>query len=256
MENINTKSLYNISNDLLDILNQIEENEGILDETLSNKLEITTNNLQEKVKSYVSIIKSLDDDIKLCKEEKKRLDNFRKSKELKLERLNKNLLEAVIQFGNTYKDNKYIDFGTGKVQTRYSNSVNVNEDLINAIGKIVLDYLEEIIFDNDIKESLDIDSCLSYINIQLKKYIYGDITINRNDLENILINITFTLNLSQLFDSNNFSILTDYYIFNDLDLKETKYTLETSKAELKKLLENDYDINIASLEKNINLNIK
>lgn len=255
MENINTKSLYNISNDLLDILNQIEENEGILDETLSNKLEITTNNLQEKVKSYVSIIKSLDDDIKLCKEEKKRLDNFRKSKELKLERLNKNLLEAVIQFGNTYKDNKYIDFGTGKVQTRYSNSVNVNEDLINAIGKIVLDYLEEIIFDNDIKESLDIDSCLSYINIQLKN-IYGDITINRNDLENILINITFTLNLSQLFDSNNFSILTDYYIFNDLDLKETKYTLETSKAELKKLLENDYDINIASLEKNTNLNIK
>lgn len=255
MENINTKSLYNISNELLDILNQIEENEGILDETLSNKLEITTNNLQEKVKSYVSIIKSLDDDIKLCKEEKKRLDNFRKSKELKLERLNKNLLEAVIQFGNTYKDNKYIDFGTGKVQTRYSNSVNVNEDLINAIGKIVLDYLEEIMFDNDIKESLDIDSCLSYINIQLKN-IYGDITINRNDLENILINITFTLNLSQLFNSDNFSILTDYYIFNNFDLKETKYTLETSKAELKKLLENDYDINIASLEKNTNLNIK
>ena len=50
-------SLYNISMELENLFAQIEEQEGEVTEEQLKKLEITENNLLEKVDNYVKVIK-------------------------------------------------------------------------------------------------------------------------------------------------------------------------------------------------------
>ena len=123
-------NIYNISQELLSIFNEIEENEGELTPELEEQLNITQESLKDKIKSYSNVVKMLENDIIEIKNEKVRLNNLQKSKEKTIERIKKIMIDAVDLFGDTTKSgNKYIDYGTGKVSIRNTQIVEIEEDI-------------------------------------------------------------------------------------------------------------------------------
>ena len=112
-------SIYNIQQDLLEIFDQIEANEGEITPELEEQLNITQEQFKSKIKDYSNVIKMLETDIAAIKEEKARLSDLQKSKEKNIERLKKIMVEAIENFGDTTKTGgKYVDYGTGKVSVR------------------------------------------------------------------------------------------------------------------------------------------
>jgi hypothetical protein len=131
-----SKSLFNISDEYIRLMNQIEENEGVLDEQLEKELEINQQQLEEKIKSYHHIIKEKEAEQQLIEDEKKRLSNLSKTKDNLIEHLKSKVLDAVNLFGYDGKSgNKKLDFDTLKVWTGARESVTIHDDfefLLNA----------------------------------------------------------------------------------------------------------------------------
>lgn len=122
------KSLFNISDEYIRLINQIEENEGVLDEHLEKELEINKQQLEEKIKSYYHIIKEKQAEIQLIKDENERLSKISKIKDNLIESIKHKVLDAVNLFGYTGKSgNKKLDFDTLKVYTGARESVEVND---------------------------------------------------------------------------------------------------------------------------------
>ena len=134
-------SIYNIQQELLDIFNQIEENEGEITPELEEKLKISQDEFKDKINSYTCVIRQLENDLNAIKEEKARLDAIKKSKEKTIERLKKVMIEAIQLFGNTSKTGvKFIDYGTGKVSLRKSESIELNDDKLKAFTNRFISY--------------------------------------------------------------------------------------------------------------------
>lgn len=101
-------SLYEISNDILRIFNDVEVAEGEITDEQYDALQIKQEELKEKLTNYVKAIKSWEVDEKALKDEKKRLNDRQTVFKNRIERLKKAMLEAVINFGETGKNNKFI----------------------------------------------------------------------------------------------------------------------------------------------------
>lgn len=94
------KTLYNINNDYLELISQVEEAEGVLTPELEQALTINKSELEVKSIAYVEIIKSNESYIERINNEIERLKNIKKSSENINEKLRKNLLHAVNIFGS------------------------------------------------------------------------------------------------------------------------------------------------------------
>ncbi len=132
-------NIFNIQEKYLSLLNEIEENDGLLEDGQEKELSIVEEELEDKLKSYYYIIKKLEGESKLIDDEIKRLSDAKKVKSNIIARLKTNMRDAVILFGETGKSgNKIIDYGTIKFYTRknevlqFSNIDNFyNVDYIN-----------------------------------------------------------------------------------------------------------------------------
>ena len=100
------QSLYEISDELLSIFNEIENNDGEVNEEQLQALEIAQENLQEKLASYKRAIRCWESDINACKEEEKRIKTARQVKENRIDKLKDRMLGAILQFGYEGKPNK------------------------------------------------------------------------------------------------------------------------------------------------------
>lgn len=130
------QSLYQISGELLNIFDTIEENGGEVSDELLSQLEITKDNLVEKLDSYVKLIKHYESNQVACKTEKKRVDELKKSYESKIENLKTRVLDAVKMFGNTDKKGiTRIELPTFKLSTRSSSAIEVNEERCNLLAR-------------------------------------------------------------------------------------------------------------------------
>lgn len=113
---------------MLEILAEIEANEGGLTEEVIKQLEITNEQLEEKSLSYLGVIKDREAlDIQID-DEIKRLQALKKSNGNLVKRLKDNLLQAVNVFGE-YKA------GLHKFGIRKSVAVNVDKDCVNELPK-------------------------------------------------------------------------------------------------------------------------
>ena len=111
-------SLYEISNDYLELMKSVEDAEGELTPEMQEALEINEANLQVKAKGYIEIIKSkegLDYAIDL---EIKRLQAIKKRNGNVIDALKERLLGAVQLFGD-------FEVGLDKFSTRKSQSLKV-----------------------------------------------------------------------------------------------------------------------------------
>lgn len=121
-------NLYNINKDLSNLIDEIEENGGEVTPEQSELLSIKREELEEKVLSYDSVLKFIASQEKAAEAEIERLKKFLDQKASTAEKLKANLLEALLLFGQEQKNGvKVLEFGTVKLSTRKSSSIEVED---------------------------------------------------------------------------------------------------------------------------------
>ena len=116
------KSLYNINNEYLDLISQVENLEGELTTELENALTINKTELEVKSIAYIEVIKQRESLNERIDNEIKRLQALKKSNDTLVSKLKNNLLNAVNLFGN-------YDAGFLKLSTRKSKQVVIDYDV-------------------------------------------------------------------------------------------------------------------------------
>lgn len=122
------KSLFQINDELLMLINEIEEAGGEVTTDQEIALQIRREELTSKSLNYVHYIKKLERDLELVKVYKEQLDSFKTRKENIIKRLKESLLVAVENFGD-------IEADIFKISTRKSEAVEIVDE-----GKIPMPY--------------------------------------------------------------------------------------------------------------------
>lgn len=180
-------SLYNIEKDLLDLFGEIEENGGEITEEQIELLNIKEEELKNKLENYHKAILSWKSDIDTCKLEEKRINSVRKKYEHRIDKLKNIMLNAVNTFGETGKNNKFIELPTVRIFTKSSKAVEIDEErialLINAmIGFVAEAYNNDCLYTGD---DVDFAGILQAINANViaeqgpdfKPYTIDDLAI-------------------------------------------------------------------------------
>ena len=233
-------NIFQISQELLDIFDELEENGGDLTPELEEQLTITQEEFKDKIKSYSNVVKMLENDIVDIKAEKARLNDLQKSKEKSIERLKKIIADAVEIFGDTTKSGgKFIDYGTGKVSMRLTQSLEVEEDSINRIANRLITGLKWYANNNQlafgIVEAKDI---IDYINSKSpSEEADGEEIdeINVRDMEVLKASIDFDIDLKSIITTRKgidlIKALIDYNMFNVKAKADKKTIKDEAKGE-------------------------
>jgi len=120
-------SLYNINENMLYLLSQIEANDGELTEEINTQLEITNDELQTKSESYLAVIKGREALNLQIDDEIKRLQAMKKANNNLVSKLKNSLLNAVNIFGE-------FEVGLLKFGLRKSTTVEVT-GIVNDLPK-------------------------------------------------------------------------------------------------------------------------
>ena len=129
-----TKNIYDIADDYIAVIAEIENNDGELTEDLEKKLQIAENELEEKLRAYRSVIKQNESFVDYNKDEIKRLRDRNKSFDNTKERLCKYIIPALHMFGNrTASGNFSVKYPDFSVSTRLSESVSINPDKVQTL---------------------------------------------------------------------------------------------------------------------------
>lgn len=114
------QTLYQIEQDYLSLINEIEESDGELSQEVQDALVINEGQLKQKSISYLEVIKTKEAFNKNVDEEIKRLQAIKKRNNTLVNRLNSTLLDAVNLFGE-------FEVGTLTFTTRKSESVLIED---------------------------------------------------------------------------------------------------------------------------------
>lgn len=117
-----TKSLYKINAEYMELFGRIEMADGVLTPELEEELIIKKSELEVKSIAYVEVIKQRESFNDRIDEEIKRLQAMKKSNDTLVSRLKSNLLQAVSIFGN-------YEAGFVKIGTRKSKQVVIDYDV-------------------------------------------------------------------------------------------------------------------------------
>lgn len=195
-------SIFNIQQDLYAIFNSIEENEGELTPELEEALTIKKEEFSTKIQGYVAYIKQLELDNKCIKEEIARLKDLQKSKERTIDNLKKIMATAIDEFGDTTKTGtKFLDYGTGKVSIRKSDSIEVDEEGTKQFVNRFFRYFNWLHFTNTVnQQELDVKDIVDFCN-KTKQDDEEDVietNYTDDDLNNLQANLDFKVNLKDL----------------------------------------------------------
>lgn len=195
-------SIFNIQQDLYAIFNSIEENEGELTPELEEALTIKREEFSTKIQGYVAYIKQLELDNKGIKEEIARLKDLQKSKEKTIDNLKKIMTMAINEFGDITKTGtKFLDYGTGKVSIRKSDSIEVDEEGTKQFVNRFFRYFNWLHFTNTAnQQELDVKDIVDFCN-KTKQDDEEDVVETNytdDDLNNLQANLDFKVNLKDL----------------------------------------------------------
>lgn len=255
-------SLYSISNELQDIIFQLEEGE-VTDELLE-KLALSEEGLKEKIKSYIDVIKKYQAEERECKDEKDRVNKIQKTKTNTLKQV---VLDAVLQFGTINKSgNRSIEGSTFKVYTKVSPTIELNDLLIADIIRLYFDIVGEYISSTDTVEELDLD----YIAAIITKYLIAESkardeaevqlddvrsftrVITKDDLIAITTNVSINISLADLHNVENLPLLS----WIRQHPHKCNVVSDINKTEIKRHLALNADLHICKVENNVSLIIK
>lgn len=231
-------SLYNIEQELLDIFETVENNEGEITDEQLELLAIKEEELKDKLESYCKAISIWSSDADCCKNEKKRINSVQKTYENRIERLKKVMLNAVQMFGQTGKTNKFIELSTVKLFTRSSKSIDVNENrvdlLIDGYTKLISELNSQGILYTG--EDVDLQGIIDIINANLKAELGDDfVPFTVFDLHSLKVDVVSSVTLASLLTKENNIIRNigsetfDTNIKYNTDKDSWKFALEISK---------------------------
>ena len=144
-------NIFQISQDLLAVFQELEDNGGELTDELEAKLTVSQADFKTKIKSYTDVIKYTEGDIKLIDEEISRLKELKESKKKAIARLEKIVIWAIGMFGEANKSgNKFVDFGTGKVSVRNTEKVEVDDEFAEDAVNKFMEQIREIAFTGEL----------------------------------------------------------------------------------------------------------
>lgn len=197
-------SLYQISEDILRIFNEVELNEGEITDDQYNALTIKQEELKTKLDAYIKAIKSWEADEKALKEEKKRFNDRQNIFKNRIERLKAAALQAVLTFGEQGKSNMFIELPTCRLFSRASKSVEIDESRISIFMEEFERYIRELV-DADVLyagKDVDLQGILDAINANCRATHGEDFEeFTLNDLIALKINVSQTASVYDLFKS-------------------------------------------------------
>lgn len=200
-------SIFNIQQDLYAIFDSIEENEGEITPELEEALTIKREEFSTKIQGYVAYIKQLELDNKGIKEEIARLKDLQKSKEKTIDNLKKIMAMAIDAFGDTNKSGtKFLDYGTGKVSIRKSDSIEVDEEGTKQFVNRFFRYFNWLHFTNTAdQQELDVKDVIDFCNKNKQDDDEDIVETNYtdDDLTNLQANLDFKVNLKDLITNPN-----------------------------------------------------
>ena len=227
-------SLYNISSEILRIFENVENNEGEITDEEYNSLVIKQEELKTKLDCYVKAVKEFNASAAFCKTEKKSIDDRKKIYENRALRLKKAMLDAVNNFGELGKNNKFIELESCRLYTKASTAVNVDEDRVNLFMTYFEKFLREVV-NGDVLytgEDVDLQGILDVINTNIKaEQEYGFVPFTLNDLTTFKIGIKSTATIYELFRSHKDAILE--YAHNPFT---SEISNETAKEDWKTII--------------------
>lgn len=227
-------SLYNISSEILRIFENVENNEGEITDEEYNSLVIKQEELKTKLDCYVKAVKEFNASAAFCKTENKSIDDRKKIYENRVLRLKKAMLDAVNNFGELGKNNKFIELESCRLYTKASTAVNVDEDRVNIFMTHFEKFLREVV-NGDVLytgEDVDLQGILDVINANIKaEQEYGFVPFTLNDLTTFKIGIKSTATIYELFRSHKDAILE--YAHNPFT---SEISNETAKEDWKTII--------------------
>lgn len=250
-------NIYEIEQSLQEIFDTLEENGGEITPELEESLCITKDAFKQKVEAYTNVIKKLKSDINFIKEEEARLKTLKQSKEKLQDRLSKIVINSVKKFGDTSKSgSKFFDYGTGKVSIRKSESVITNDEYVKELERVVNSIFTNLKNNNQL-HTIDFIGT-DYVNTTAKQLFLnwgGDEEFYQDvvdaDLDDVTATVSFKVRLSDLINKH-YNVQTQL-----LDsVGNVDISCGVSKTEMKPLLKDGYDSNIAAIKINDNLVIK
>ena len=251
------RSLYDISNELLAIFAEIEDSEGEVTEEQLEALTINEKDLDKKLSSYKKAIRCWESDINACKEEEKRIKAARNVKENRIEKLKNKMLFAVQHFGYEGKPNKkgktnrFYELADGRIFTRCTESVELNENRINVLKNLLIEVCKNEHLFNDV-EKIDLyRHILDHVNQLVDTYYEGMEHFTLDDLSTA--KFTYTANLTPYDMIRKYSHLikdsSEFGTFTGLEYA-------TDKAYLKLKLNVDNDLTVAKIKETESITIK
>ena len=246
-------NIFEISQELQSVVDELEENGGELTDELEAKLTVSQSDFKAKIKSYGEVIKNIEGDIKLIDEEVARLKEFKESKKKTIDRMTSIIVWAIDMFGETTKTGgKFVDYGTGKINVRNTEKVEVNTDVTNAAVKnmfhylTTLDYLREL-NQNDAIDKAECIEALNDVNYETP------VKLTEEEFDSISASLTFDVKLKDLLNSEGLDFAKKLISF----VKAYKAKSNMSKTELKTILKDEKDLShIACIVNNKTITIK
>ena len=162
-----TKSLYKINSEYMELFGRIEMAEGVLTPELEEAMVINKSELEVKSIAYAEVIKQRESFNLRIDEEIKRLQALKKQNDTLVSRLKNNLLQAVNLFGN-------FEAGFLKFSTRKSKQVIVNCDVNDLPKEYKVVKVTETADKTAIKKAIEqgelIEGCelVENLNLQIK----------------------------------------------------------------------------------------
>lgn len=253
-----SKSIFKIDKELYALYDEIEEAGGEITPEIEEKLELNGQEMTNKVKSITNYINKLKADLLAIKSETDRLAKLKKSKDNTIKGLTNIVLFAIKKYGKEDKSGKkWIDWGTGKVTIRKSESVELDdkkiEHLIDALKTTVVNG----IYTNTLHQSSSIDANAIIDAAIHNAQIEGEITnseVEVEDMDDIIVNVTIPVSMANLLQGDGYMLLA-----NMGDVAKDGWSFKPSvdkKAMKVKLTDEGCTSNIAKVVENDNLTIK
>lgn len=259
-------NIFEISQDLEQIFFELEENGGELTEELAAKLEITQDELKNKLDSYRKAYSYFKSQAETAKAEETRIAAIRKTYENRGERLKDVMLTAVSRYGEEgKKGNRFVELPDSKLYTRNTKAVELDNMEIAVIKDIAMQLLQTsyntYTLDKQYGE-YNIDTFVEDINKKLKTY-YEDLAnqiqercghlVTKDDLYALNLKFEVSLPIGELINSSRFSLLNALFD-NENNLQISP---DISKTSVKTYLDSDmFNVSIANYVENTNLVIK
>ena len=208
-------NIYNITNDMLRIIDTIEENGGEVDDNLIEEFEFTQENLKEAVRDFTSTIHKEEDDINAIDKEINRLKSLKDTKNKLITRLSDRLIKAIDLFGNENKSGVMsIDCQTVKVSIRRSKKVEVDNDYVGPVVQELLNKLGWYKESNqlDVEKEIRPDEFIETLRNSKTFDEEGNIEerpipVTEDELKAINATISLSVPVSELLEEKGYSLM-------------------------------------------------